>query len=91
VGRYEETPTGGTIILVKYSVVSLFHQFRHHMVAHMDAEQHDKEVAPPREDAQAWACSLFYRTDKRKFRRAVRKHRVAGVYPPDLLKRKRTK
>lgn len=82
----EGNPTG-SITLRRYSAISLFHQFRHHMQAHGHPEpwDHDKHGR----DAQQWACSLFYQCDKRTFRKWVRRGRIAGVTPDDLLKRVR--
>lgn len=83
-GEYDADGPG--ILLRRFSVISLFHQFRHHMQANSTDEwNHDNDGA----DAQAWACSLFYIIRPKKFRRWVRRGRVAGVYPPDLLKKKR--
>jgi hypothetical protein len=73
-----------TIVLRKWSAISLFHQFRHHM-QRFATETWDHETDG--RDAQQWACSLFYQTDKRRFRRWVRRGRVAGVTEQDLLKR----
>jgi hypothetical protein len=85
VGWYEAQGVG-TVHLVKWSAISLFHQFRHHMQAHTeDHWDHDRHG----QDAQEWACSLFYRTDKKLFRKWVRRGRIAGVYPGDLLKRRK--
>ncbi len=36
-------------------------------------------------DAQAWACSLYYMTDQRRFRRIVRQGAVWGVEERDLM------
>ena len=88
VGYYK--PEGvGTIVLRKWSAISLFHQFRHHMQRFTDEmkdQQWDHDVHG--QDAQEWACSLFYQTDKSLFRKWVRRGRVAGVKPEDLLKRR---
>jgi hypothetical protein len=91
VGRYvaatDEAPA--MICLAKFSVISLFHQFRHHMQANAQAGAYDTDEEGA-QDAQAWACSLYYVTDTKRYRKAVRKGRVAGVKPNDLLKTRRT-
>lgn len=85
VGRYD--PDTATIHLQRFSVISLFHQFRHHMQACTTENwTHDNEATA--QDAQEWACSLFYRLQPRRFRRFVRRGRVAGVKPADLLKKR---
>lgn len=76
----------GQIHLVRFSAISLFHQFRHHMEANASPSwSHERHGS----DAQAWSCSLFYLTDKKLFRKWVRRGRIAGVEPQDLLKRRR--
>lgn len=85
---------GGKIILRRWSAISLFHQFRHHMQAYAEADQGLKPGAILNEekhaqDAQAWACSLMYVVAPRRFRRWVRRGRVVGVTDLDLLKRKK--
>jgi hypothetical protein len=85
-GEYKKSEGGmqAVIILRKYSLISLFHQFRHHMQASVDeAWEH---MNSDKNDAQAWACSLFYIVKPNRFRAMVRKGRVAGVKPEDLLK-----
>lgn len=88
VGSYD--PATGTINLQRFSVISMFHQFRHHLQACTMEEgkawTHDDEKMA--QDAQEWACSLFYIVAPRRFRRYVRRGRIAGVNPPDLLKRR---
>jgi len=70
-----------TIVITKYSVVSLFNSFRQHLqyTGAVDVE------FPNKRDAQAWACSLFYTLRPIPFRKAVRAGGVMGVYPNDLL------
>lgn len=70
-----------TIVLNKYSVVSLFNAFRLHM-QYMGAV--DVPFADLR-DAQAWACSLFYTLRPIQFRKMVRAGRIRGVFATDLL------
>lgn len=71
----------GRITLGAFSVTTLFHDFRHHLQA-MGACAADMQDC---EDAQAWACSLFYACKPRMFRRRVREGRIMGVHPDDLL------
>lgn len=70
-----------TIVLDKYSVTSLFHAFRAHMqyAGAVDTAFYD------RQEAQAWACSLFYTCRPILFRKMVRAGRIAGVRAHDLL------
>lgn len=70
-----------TITLDKYSVISLFHSFR----MHMQYMQTVDVAFPDRNDAQAWACSLFYTIRPIQFRKMVRAGRIAGVHSTDLL------
>lgn len=89
VGRYVAADNGAPamICLAKFSIISLFHQFRHHMQANAQAGAYDTDQEEA-QDAQAWACSLYYVVDAKRYRNAVRKGRVAGVKPADLLKRR---
>jgi hypothetical protein len=70
-----------TVYLNKFSVTSLFHAFRAHLqyVGTVDVAFYNDD------DAQAWACSLFYTCRPILFRKAVRDRRIAGVFPDDLL------
>lgn len=70
-----------TIVLNKFSVISLFHAFRAHL-QYMDAVNVAMYNAG---DAQAWACSLFYTLRPIQFRKMVRDGRVHGVRADDLL------
>jgi len=56
------------ILLPKFSVTSLAHEFRH-------ALQHKKQipVKDPEEDARGWSVSLIYHADPRFYERAVQK------------------
>lgn len=71
----------GRITLASWSVTTLFHDFRHHLQA-MGACAADMQDC---DDAQAWACSLFYSVKPRMFRRRVREGRIMGVDADDLL------
>lgn len=82
-GNYLLGTEGPTVYLARHSVVSMFHQFHHHMEA---CWTEGDWVHQSGDQAQAWACSLFYQTNKKAFRRAVRTATVAGVTPADLLK-----
>lgn len=69
------------VVLSDYSVLTMFHEFRHHMQAHyVAATESDKE-----DDAVAWSCSLFHTVRPELFREAVMAGRVAFVEPADLL------
>lgn len=71
----------GRITLGAWSLTTMFHQFRHHLQAMgaCGAEYGDCD------DAQAWACSLFYAVKPRMFRKRVREGRIIGVDADDLL------
>lgn len=73
--------TWGRITINNWSVITLMHAFRHHLQAMgaVAAEYSDCE------DAQAWACSLFYTVKPRLFRKRVREGRIIGVAALDLL------
>lgn len=70
-----------TIVLDKYSVISLFNSFRLHLqyMGTVDAP------FPSRNDAQSWACSLFYTLRPIQFRKMVREGRIVSVRAHDLL------
>jgi excisionase family DNA binding protein len=70
-----------TIILNKFSVISVFHSFRAHLqyMGAVDVPMYNAR------DAQAWACSLFYTLRPIQFRKMVRDRRINGVLPDDLL------
>lgn len=84
----------GQITLAKFSVILLFHQFRHHMQA-LGAAQVETTGFPnidlmtQEQDAISWACSLFYKTRPIMFRKLVRNGSIRYVSPGDLLARQR--
>ena len=87
---YYNPEGAGTIVLRRWSAISLFHQFRHHHQRYSDEKRGGNwNHAQHGADAQAWACSLFYKVNPRLFRKWVRLDRVAGVHPEDLLRRRR--
>lgn len=80
----------GQITLPGYSVIELFHCFRHHMQAMAVANlsntavgMHPQQAAEL--DAVGWACSLFYKVRPIAFRKAVRAGKIRYVSPRDLL------
>lgn len=91
IGNYvAETETSiATIELHKPSMISLFHNFRHHMQVNSEftyeTDEHEGQ------DAQAWACSLYYVVAPKRFRKAVRSDAIVGVGPNDLLKKRRAR
>ena len=87
IGNYvPETATSIAMIeLHKPSMISLFHNFRHHLQAHSEFKYESSEHEG--QDAQAWACSLYYVCNPQQFRKAVRRDFIAGVGPSDLLKK----
>lgn len=60
-------PSEQRIYLPKHSVVTLFHEFRHHM-QHRGADMVSQDVE---EDARAWSLSLFYQVRPSLYWRAV--------------------
>lgn len=81
-GTYHE----GHLVLPKFSVTTLMHEFRHHMHRHgyvppLDVDQ-NREL-----DAIKWSCSLFYKVRPHLFRKAVRAGGIVYVFPEDLLRR----
>ena len=88
IGNYVKATDDGVAIieLHKPSMISLFHQFRHHMQA--NAEYHYTSDQQTGQDAQAWAASLYYVVDPVRFRRAVRNDLIAGINAGDLLKKR---
>jgi hypothetical protein len=80
----------GQITLPKYSVVLLFHQFRHHMqamgVAGVESTGYPgRDMFIAEDDAISWACSLWYKVRPVSFRKAVRDGSIRYVRPQDLL------
>lgn len=86
-----------TITLPKFSVMTLMHEYRHHMQFHGlspvaledRAEWSDEFLAsasPTEEDARAWSCSLFYKVRPHLFRRSVREGKILYVEAEDLLR-----
>lgn len=56
-----------TILLPRYSVMTLLHEFRHHLQQHGDIGP----FAGVEDDARAWSMSLFYRVRPELFRQGV--------------------
>lgn len=88
----------GQITLGKYSVLMLFHMFRHHMQelgAVEGLQDSDRHSATETEsvllmgqaeiDAVSWSCSLFYKVRPVAFRKAVRRGLIRYVTPDELL------
>lgn len=71
----------GRITLAGWSIVSLFHFYRHHLQAMGSVAAEPGDCS----DAQAWSCSLFYSVRPRMFRKRVREGRIVGVNSDDLL------
>jgi hypothetical protein len=80
----------GQITLYKWSVITLFHQFRHHMQALGAASVEPTgdevgDVLATEQDAVNWACSLFYKVRPVRFRKLVRAGQIRYIHPDDLL------
>jgi hypothetical protein len=71
--------TGGALYLAPFaciqmtsiSLVSLLHEFRHHIQNVTNTNNESDEVRE--EDARAWSCSLFNVADPAKFENAMSK------------------
>lgn len=81
-----------TIELPKHSVVSLLHEFRHHMQAQgltrvrLDQTLYERFTgeSPVEHDARGWSLSLFYKVKPRLFEKSVRSGKIFFVEPTDL-------
>ncbi len=74
------------IAMRRYSVLSLFHEYRMHM-QEMGCIGNISEYTPDqrRDDAAGWSCSLFYTLKPLLFRKSVREGKIALVHPAALL------
>lgn len=81
-GYYEQ----GHISLPKFSVLTLMHEFRHHLQREgiVSVTAFDRE-----QDAINWSTSLFYTVRPTLFRSAVRAGTILYVSPEDLLATRR--
>lgn len=76
---------GEVIQLPAYSVILLFHCFRHHLQFHQQDQDHPSLVGQLAEhDAHGWGCSLYHSVRPIMFASAVRKGNVWGMQPSDL-------
>lgn len=71
------------IILPKYSIVSLMHEFRHHMQSTLPVRL-PSTLDAIEDDARAWSLSLFYAAKPRLFEKSVREGKIFFVSPEDL-------
>lgn len=80
--------SAGTMTLPKFSVLTMFHEFRHHMQFCGVGRAGDiyGEGQAMEHDAAGWSCSLFYTVRPTLFRKAVRAGGVFHVQPEDLLR-----
>ena len=63
------------VTLRKPSIVSFLHEFRHHL-----QRQGNIQVVRDKEhDAQAWACSVYYRGCPERYLKAAREGKIMGV------------
>ena len=72
-GSYDH-PTE-TITCRNTSIVTFLHEFRHHLQNTTEV----RIVANTEFDAQAWACSIFFRACPELYRKAVANGRIMGV------------
>jgi hypothetical protein len=78
----------GAMTLPKFSVLTMFHEFRHHMQfcgVGRASEVYGQDRAME-EDAAGWSCSLFYTSRPTLFRKAVRAGGVFHVQADDLMR-----
>lgn len=71
------------IILPKCSIVSLMHEFRHHMQS-SEAAPVGRSLNAIEDDARAWSLSLFYAVKPKLFEKSVREGKIFYVNPEDL-------
>lgn len=85
-GGYDLLHENGPIIyLSKYSVLTLFHEFRHHLQEHGFLPEGNRGTLEECEnDARGWSCSLFYKVKPRYFRKLVREGKIMYMSPNDL-------
>lgn len=75
-------PDTRAIMMRKWSLITFWHEFRHHMQYSMNLQYPSREWFEA--DAQAWACSLYHTVRPGAFRRAVASGKVWGVETEDL-------
>lgn len=88
-----------TILLPYYTVLTLLHEYRHHLQHTQEELIHRFAYVPPVDeedphpytdtnsiqlDAVEWSCSLFFSVAPRRFRRMVNEGRVLYVTPEML-------
>lgn len=80
-GRYDAENCA--ILLPRFSVLTLFHEFRHHMqfcgVTSVPFPRNAREISRSESDARAWSQSLFYRVRPERYQRLRETGRI--FYP----------
>lgn len=74
----------GKIVLPKLSVVSLIHEFRHHLQVN-EAAKYSSAGKDNEEDARAWSLSLLYLARPAMFKQSVKKGYILYVDADELL------
>lgn len=80
-GGWYRPGNDGEIVLDKCSVVTLLHEFRHHLQRQPGFRSHVRGIEP---DARAWSLSLFHRVAPRRFRRMVLARRILHTRPDQV-------
>jgi len=70
------------IVMKKPSIITLLHEFRHHLQYTVGSEM----IGGDEPDARAWSLSLYYRIAPITFRRLARENQIIHV-GPDLTNR----
>lgn len=69
------------ITLSHCSIVTLLHEYRHHLQHQPGFRSH---IRGAEKDARAWSLSLFHRVAPRRFRRMVRARRILHTVPSEV-------
>jgi len=83
-GQYYAENWHGTIVLPKYSVVSLLHEFRHHLQADGKAHRSFRDSEDREHDARGWSLSLLRAARPSMLKQSVRKGYIMFVEPEHL-------
>lgn len=76
----------GTILMPRYSLITLWHEFRHHLQEHGRPliENTGRPWADAETDARAWSLSLYHAADPALLARLVNQGKVLHLRPADL-------
>lgn len=79
-------PGSQAIVLPKLSVVTLFHEFRHHLQS-KGVVQVPRSIGAIEDDARAWSMSLYYQVKPKLFTKAVEENKIFFVTAEQLPQR----